>query len=248
MGEKFWTHLQLRRDQLYHFGLDQPFVSEHDILQAAQAELLFLEEQQRQADKKRKDEQSFLSNLKTQWRKKFQTPDDLTDKKQVMRKSSNVLPLRSKSIHHEHDLHFLKHYPNAEKAWQVTADNLLASIYIRNKALTIGATADGLNNSRLAEEYTRISHDLVEGKLEKIECQSVWKAIVVDYGYQFTDFIFRLSHSADFVQKEDERKIAKRFKKAMQSGVTLSVDTSQVTEVSFVCYGSTFFSNISSNP
>ncbi|RHY11247.1 hypothetical protein DYB38_008473 [Aphanomyces astaci] len=83
----------------------------------------------------------------------------------------------------------IQRYSNEATAWQVTADNLLAAIHIKQVQMdgNMGAEAVGV-------EYTRITKALRNGTLTPKEAESIRKSIVKQYGYNFASFIVGHSH------------------------------------------------------
>ncbi|RQM20252.1 hypothetical protein B5M09_001592 [Aphanomyces astaci] len=123
--------------------------------------------------------------------------DDDDETRHVMTVRTKVLPVDDDSgVVDEEDatgpLGFaatIQRYSNEATAWQVTADNLLAAIHIKQVQMdgNMGAEAVGV-------EYTRITKALRNGTLTPKEAESIRKSIVKQYGYNFASFIVGHSH------------------------------------------------------
>ncbi|RHZ15096.1 hypothetical protein DYB37_009025 [Aphanomyces astaci] len=123
--------------------------------------------------------------------------DDDDETRHVMTVRTKVLPVDDDSgVVDEEDatgpLGFaatIQRYSNEATAWQVTADNLLAAIHIKQ------VQVDGnMGGEAVGVEYTRITKALRNGTLTPKEAESIRKSIVKQYGYNFTSFIVGHSH------------------------------------------------------
>ncbi|KAF0718243.1 Aste57867_1812 [Aphanomyces stellatus] len=86
-------------------------------------------------------------------------------------------------------------YPNEVAAWQVTADNLLAAVHIKQKQLDCA-----LEGMAVPDEYIRVTKSLANGTVTPTEATDIRKSIVKQYGYQFADFIVGFSHIKDVMK------------------------------------------------
>ena len=86
----------------------------------------------------------------------------------------------------------------------------------------------------MGDEFDRISKAMRNGQLGVEEIRQIHKSIVVEYGYKFAHFIFRLSNVSDFILSEEEQTIHARYTKAFHAGHHIAPDVSQVKEVSII--------------
>ncbi|ETW06142.1 hypothetical protein H310_03727 [Aphanomyces invadans] len=86
----------------------------------------------------------------------------------------------------------IQQYSNEAVAWEVTADNLLAAIHIKQVQMDGNATLD--SSKAVGVEHLRIMKALKDGTLSPTEAVSIRKSIVKQYGYHFADFIVGYSH------------------------------------------------------
>ncbi|ETV85075.1 hypothetical protein H257_02944 [Aphanomyces astaci] len=172
LGTKFWAALQVRRTS---WGSGQIFYTPRELMDEAKA--------YRTAT----DERDYV----------HAKHDDDDETRHVMTVRTKVLPVDDDSgVMDEEDatgpLGFaatIQRYSNEATAWQVTADNLLAAIHIKQVQMdgNMGAEAVGV-------EYTRITKALRNGTLTPKEAESIRKSIVKQYGYNFASFIVGHSH------------------------------------------------------
>lgn len=205
VGESLWNQLQLRREELREFGLDESFVSHDDILQAVTKE------------KKNRSQELLLKSVK----EKKQTLLQFSNKKEPI--PMKVLPIVSECSDHIN----LGSYSSVDEAWRVTSDSLLASIYVRNQM----ASTKVDTSISMADELDRVSLEMRQGRLRDDEIESIYKSIVVTYGYKFAHFVFGLSHIAYFIRTKEENKTMERYNKAYKEGKHIPRDNSQIQEV-----------------
>ena len=217
VGDAFWKGLEKRRTELYNFGLDRPFVSHADIIQASFAQM----GREKQVNALRDRPQSFWNRS---FRKTFRGA--IRSFGSISRPS--VIPL-PRSKYDTSDAQHLGCFSDEKEAWKISSDNLLASIHVRN--LMRSKPAEFTPES-MADEFDRISNDLKCGKLTDSECSSIHKSVVKAHGYQFAKFIFDLSHAANTVRSREEKHIIDRFSSAFERGERITPDASHIQEVS----------------
>ncbi|CAK4131356.1 unnamed protein product [Aphanomyces euteiches] len=178
MGPKFWRDLQAKRESWDNAKI---FYQPQELIDEANS---------RRAEQQRKIE------------------DD--GKSQIL---SKVLPIDckvekdnevDKRVEGPYDFaNVIQAYPNEEKAWEVTADNILSAIHIKQLQI------DGKFSGSISDEYARISQALYEGGLTPVEVQDVRKSIVKQYGYNFADFVVGLSHLKEQQASFDDNSVHK---------------------------------------
>lgn len=240
-GPALWTQLRARREELFGCDLNKAFVSHTDILKARGQEKskstlmsrspsskTLLHQEKSSAGPWKRERNLGSGSLKRLFQKSIRqfNPTETVVK---------VKPIGA-NAHRVYDQTRLACYSTAEEAWRVTSDSLLASIHIRNRIAHENASMESM-----ADEFERISREMREGQVTHDEMKKIHKSIVIAYGYKFADFVFRLSHVAEFVLSKEEQTMHERYQAAYTKRQPIPKDNTHVKEFFDPCHQQLFY-------